>query len=191
MDTTRPSLLVRIRDCQDSAAWGLFDDIYRPILHRFAAARGLSHADAEDIVQQCMTAISTYIQSFDYDPARGRFRTWLQTMVNNKVRNLVRDRRDHPAGGDRIANVPTDDDSPEDIFEKIWRQQHIWHCLRQIEGEVDATTFTAFQHYVIEERPIEEICAALSLKPNNVYTIKWRLTQRLSEKMTELLGGDE
>ena len=38
MDTTRPSLLLRIRDRGDAGAWRTFDAIYRPMLYRFALA---------------------------------------------------------------------------------------------------------------------------------------------------------
>jgi RNA polymerase sigma-70 factor (ECF subfamily) len=46
VDTTRPSLLLRIRDLSDKAAWRAFDEIYRPMVFRFALASGLSHADS-------------------------------------------------------------------------------------------------------------------------------------------------
>ena len=48
MAVTRASLLLRIRDPKDNAAWKEFDAIYRPMLQRFARTMGLGAADAED-----------------------------------------------------------------------------------------------------------------------------------------------
>ena len=84
VDTTRPSLLIRIRNREDQAAWVTFDHIYRPMLYRFAQSRRLGHEDAEDVVQHCMSAIQEHIGRFDYDPDRGRFKAWLRTMVDNR-----------------------------------------------------------------------------------------------------------
>ena len=62
---------------------------------------------------------------------------------------------------------------------------------RELRDEVEETTFNAFRAHVIDQQPIEQVCAALNLKPNNVYTIKWRMTERVAEKMKELLHGVE
>ncbi len=189
VDTTRASLLLRIRDRGDSAAWRTFDEIYRPMLRRFALARGLDHADAEDITQHCMAAIHEHIGTFDYDPEKGRFKAWLRTMVNNRVRNLLRDRRDRQADSGDIRDLPSAEESPDEVFERLWMQEHLWHCLRDIQCETEEATYKAFQYYVIEQWPIERVCRELNMKPNNVYTIKWRLTEKVSAKMKALLDG--
>lgn len=190
MDTTRPSLLLRLKDPRDAAAWEVFDHIYRPMLIRYARACGVTPTDAEDIVQQCMSAISTHIGGFEYDPGRGRFKGWLRTMVNNKVRNLHRDRRDRGVESDELDGLASKENAPDEEFDRLWKQEHLWHCLRQLRGEVEETTYRAFEAYVIEQRPVNEICTELGIKPNLIYTIKWRMTERVADKMRELLGDD-
>ena len=46
--TTRPSLLVRIRDARDAEAWREFVRLYSPLVYRFARRKGLQDADAAD-----------------------------------------------------------------------------------------------------------------------------------------------
>jgi len=191
VDTTRPSLLARLKDRRDVTAWETFDEVYRPILLRFAASRGLDHADAEDVVQQCMAAIQDHIQGFDYDPQKGRFKGWLRTMVNNKIRNFLRDRRERQGDSRAFAELPSQEESPEEAFEKLWMQEHLWHCLRQLRGQVEDSTFLAFQRYVMEQWPIERVCAELQMKPNQVYTIKWRMTEKIAAKMSELIDDSD
>lgn len=70
-------------------------------------------------------------------------------------------------------------------------EEHLWHCLRQLRDEIDEPTYLAFQHYVIEQWPIEKVCRELNMKANNVYTIKWRMTEKVTARMRELLGDLE
>ncbi len=191
MDTTRPSLLLRIRDRADAEAWQTFDDLYRPMLERFARSRGLAADDAEDVAQQCLTAVADNIADFTYDPAKGRFKSWLRTLVNNRVRNLLRDRHEQQGAAAVFDAAQQRETSPDAAFDQIWMEEHLWHCLRELRSEVDETTYLAFQHYVIEQWPVERVCTTLGLSSSNVYTIKWRLTERVAAKMSELLDGTE
>jgi RNA polymerase sigma-70 factor (ECF subfamily) len=190
LDTTRPSLLLRIKNPRDQAAWGVFDDIYRPLLRRYAASCGLHADDAEEVVQRCMVAINAHIAGFEYDPRRGRFKSWLRTMMNNKARDMFRDRRARPCGIDKLQGVASAEAAPDEEFDRLWMQEHLWHCLRQVRAEVEESTYRAFEAYVIEQRSIEDVCATLGVKPNLLYTIKWRMTEKIGAKLRELLGDD-
>ena len=191
MDTTRPSLLIRVRNRGDQSAWYEFDSIYRPLMQRFARARGLSEGEAEEIAQQCMTVVDRHIGGFEYDPQRGKFKSWLSTMVNNRVRNLLRDRREVDGRSEDFENLAGRDGSPDEIFDKLWRQEHLKHCLRLIRSEVEPTTFDAFVAYVMEEQPVEQVCERFGLKANQVHAIKSRMTRRIRQRMIDLLGEEE
>jgi len=184
-------LLLRIRDRSDAGAWRTFDAIYRPMLHRFARSCGLSEADAEDVTQHCLTAIYDHIGEFSYDPRKGKFKSWLKTIVNHRISDLKRRRREQQAQTRDFQELQHSDPTPEEVFEKVWSEEHLAHCLRVLRTEVEERTFQAFQYYVLEEWPIEKVCAELGLKPNNVYTIKWRLTEQVASKMKELLEDTE
>jgi RNA polymerase sigma-70 factor (ECF subfamily) len=192
MDTTRPSLLRRIRDPGDRAAWEAFDAIYRPLLLRYARALGLAHADAEDAAQHVLAILSQRMASFDYDSGRGRFRGWLRTIVVNHVRNLARSRNaDARARGAAAEQADGGHGlSPEEIFDRLWMQEHLWHCLRELQGEVDERTWEVFHRLVFEGAPVAAICRELHVEPGNVYTIRWRLTRSIAQKMELLTDGD-
>jgi RNA polymerase sigma-70 factor (ECF subfamily) len=190
VDTTRPSLLLRIRDRGDAAAWQVFDSIYRPMLHRFALQRGLTTTDAEDVTQHCLAAIADHIGAFDYDPRRGRFKGWLRTLVNNRVRNLLRDRREKQPATGAFDALADESPAPEDEFERIWMQEHLWFCLRELRGQVDAVTYQAFERHVLQQQPAEQVCRDLSITPGNLYTIRWRLERKVAARLKELLDDD-
>ncbi|MCA9253978.1 MAG: sigma-70 family RNA polymerase sigma factor, partial [Phycisphaerales bacterium] len=79
-DTTRASLLLRIRDPDDQRAWREFDGAYGELIVRYCRARGLQLVDAEDVRQLVMLNLSRSIPRFEYQPEVGRFRDYLRTI---------------------------------------------------------------------------------------------------------------
>src|ERR1700730_18554791 len=84
---TRASLLLRLRDPQDEAAWKQFVDLYAPLVYGYARKQGLQDADAADLSQDVLGAVAGPVGRLDYDPQRGAFRNWLFTSGPRKLSN--------------------------------------------------------------------------------------------------------
>src|SRR5437763_16203207 len=95
---TRASLLVRLRDPRDEAAWREFVDLYVPVVYGYARRQGLQDADAVDVAQEVVRAVAGAVGRLDYDPQRGAFRSWLWTIVRRKLANWRRAERNRPRG---------------------------------------------------------------------------------------------
>src|SRR5690242_21948103 len=95
---TRASLLVRLRDPNDRAAWKEFVDLYLPVIYGYARKQGLQDADAVDLAQDVLTAVAGAIGRLEYDPNRGTFRRWLFTVVRRKLSYWRRAQRHRPHG---------------------------------------------------------------------------------------------
>src|SRR3954467_11681885 len=83
---TRASLLVRLRDSDDTVAWNHFVELYVPLIYGFFRRQGMQDADAVDLAQEVLTRVSQGIRRLEYDPDRGTFRGWLFTVVRNRWR---------------------------------------------------------------------------------------------------------
>ena len=111
---TRPSLLLRIRNSGDQAAWQQFVEIYGPLIHGYCRHHGLQDSDAADLVQEVLQSVARAIGKLDYDPRRGAFRGWLFTITRNKMRDFLgREQRQvrgalHPGYGRQGAAVATE-----------------------------------------------------------------------------------
>src|SRR6266478_3122201 len=102
---TRASLLVRLRDPEDDAAWREFIDLYAPLVYGYARKQGLQEADAADLSQEVLGAVAGAVNRLDYDPRRGAFRNWLFTVVRRKLSNWRRKTRRKPAEGNGASEV--------------------------------------------------------------------------------------
>src|SRR5436305_9632417 len=131
--STRASLLVRLRDRRDAAAWSEFVDLYGPPVYGYARKQGLQDADAADLTQDVLTAVAGAIGRLEYDPQRGAFRNWLFTVVRNKLSNLRRKQKGNPSAGSEegqslLAQVPAES-SAEAGWDAEWEQRiFAWAC---------------------------------------------------------------
>ena len=91
--STRPSLLLRLKDGRDGAAWREFHDIYARLILGYVRRVGSGPDEAEDLVQEVCIKVFRQIHRFDYSPARGRFCGWLRTIACNTVIDCLRDIR--------------------------------------------------------------------------------------------------
>src|SRR5580692_2169468 len=88
--TTRASLLLRLRDSQDHEAWVEFVALYEPVVYRLLRQHGLQDADAREVMQDLLMAVSGSIDRWDPAKERGSFRAWLRRVARNLVINWLK-----------------------------------------------------------------------------------------------------
>ncbi len=106
---TRHSLIARLHDAGDAAAWVEFCAIYEPTTYRIARKFGLQDADAREVTQEVLLLVSRKIQGFDLS-RDGRFRGWLAQIARNATVDMLRRRKTLAVGGSdfaqRLADLP-------------------------------------------------------------------------------------
>lgn len=123
---TRDSLLVQVRDPGNRDAWERFASIYRPVIVRIAVARGLQHADAQDLSQQVLMAVAGAVGDWEKRDESTKFRHWLSRVTKNAILNaLLRTPRDQAAGGSSVENLLQEIVDPDGattaLIETEWR----------------------------------------------------------------------
>jgi RNA polymerase sigma-70 factor (ECF subfamily) len=189
--TTRITLIAQIRDPHDAAAWSEFVDLYGPVVCAYCRQRGFQHADTENIAQEVFGRVSRAIRSFEYNVARGRFRSWLGLITHQQ---MLRYREALARAGQELGNGLDDQisDGFEAEAEGVWMEglnAHIYaRALDRVRPEFDAEAWSAFLRvWHGEERPAA-VARSLHKDPGWVYQVKYRVVERLKrevERMTD------
>jgi RNA polymerase sigma factor (sigma-70 family) len=185
--STRSSLLVRIRNLEDQRAWEEFVEIYTPLVYGYCRSRDLQEGDAADVAQESMRAVARSIGKFEYDPQRGKFRNWLLTVVQNKLRNFLAQQQQQPElARESTLNLRQERDSAP-VNESIWEAEYYrtlfnWAANR-IRGEFHESTWRAFWQTTIDERDGKEVAESLGMSVGAVYVAKSRVIARLKEQI--------
>src|SRR5262245_9772839 len=90
---TRHSLLNRLKDLGDRESWQEFFDTYWQLIYKVALKAGLNDAEAQDVVQETLIALTKTISEFKADPARGSFSAWLMRLTRWRIADQFRKRQ--------------------------------------------------------------------------------------------------
>src|SRR5438067_8667995 len=160
---TRLSLVVRLRDPADAAAWRIFVVVYAPAVFAFARRNGLQAADAADVTQDVCRNVSNAMRSFQFDESRGRFRGWLFTVVRNQLKMFRRSQSRKPRG----AALPEDilDDSAAESWDlECRRRLFAWACER-VKPVVTPNAWAAFWRTAVDGASGETVAKETGMTP--------------------------
>lgn len=188
MVVTSQSLLARLNDRADVAAWQRLLAVYEPWLRGWLSRQGLQRADAEDLLQDVLLVVSQELPGFVHNGQRGAFRAWLKAIVTNRVRHFLRSRRNRIGK----ASQPLSDwveqlADPASALSKQWDLEHdqqlVRRTLASIQSDFNETTWKVFRMLVLEDRPVAEVAQAMGITANAVYVAKARVLARLREEL--------
>jgi len=183
---TSESLLFRMRNPEDDEAWERFYGFYAPLVLQYSRRCGCSESMAGDILQETMVALMKSLPTFTYDRKRGRFRDYVRKIVRGRVgRAYKRSRMQCSLEGDlhpdRRNQIPDRSiEEPGAAWDKLWDQQLLRTALSRVRQRVEPHTFRSFQLYVLAEKPMAEVQAALGIADRNtVYQQRSRVIKLL------------
>jgi RNA polymerase sigma-70 factor (ECF subfamily) len=183
--TTPPTLLERLREAGDEAAWGRIVELYTPLMFAWSRRSGENEHDAADLVQETFLVLFQTLPTFQYDRTRGKFRNWLQTLLLNKLRDRQRQRvRSNKA----LAQRPLEKELPDiaELFgEADYQSDLARRALRLMQAEFAPDTWKACWETLVQGRSTAEVARELSMTENAVYISRCRVLRRLRQE----LGG--
>lgn len=184
---TRASLILRLPDAADVAAWDEVVAIYGPLVYRMGQRQGLQSADADDLVQEVFTAVARSVSDWLERSDRGKFRAWLLRIARNTAVNFLTRRRHRPLGdgGDdafsRLADLPAPDGELSGEFDLEYRREVFRWAADQIQEVVTHNTWQAFWLTHVDGRSIADVAEHLGITTGNVYIGRSRVMSRLKE----------
>lgn len=162
---TRLTLLERIKDPKDENAWKEFYQFYWDLITGWASKLGATGTRADDVFQETMMCLLRNIREFEYQPEKGRFRSYLKTIVARRVKDAYRRERRYVTeaafnqGGtvnsDWIDNIPDESPPEEEEMDKIWLSSVLKQALRRAYEKVDPVSYKSFCLHVLEGLPVK------------------------------------
>lgn len=188
---TSHSLIARVKDLADGAAWAEFLGIYRPVVYRMARKRGMQDADAQDVTQRVFLSVSQAIDGWEPAPNGPPFRAWLVTVTRNAItKALARSRPDVGAGGSSVAELLNEvlADDPQTTAEFVLesRREALRWASEQIRAEFSETTWNLFWQTAVQGHSVADVATATGRSPGAIYMARFHVLQRLKQKVQEV-----
>ena len=205
---TSVTLIAKIKNLapgEDSAAWVRFWDTYQGAIRTFAALKG-GEQNADDIVMQVLGKLVDVLRSGRYTPDKGKFHSYLATMIVNEVhmahrKDVVRQKDknipiDAPVGGEEGGKTVADtlaaqSGSPEDLDED-WRKAVLASAREHVlmHTALSDRDRQIYRAYALEGEDIVAVAKRFHITRNLVSQIKTRIEKRIVAVGREMIAKE-
>jgi RNA polymerase sigma-70 factor (ECF subfamily) len=206
--------LNRLKDLEDQQSWQEFFDTYWRLIYSVARKAGLSHAEAQDVVQETVISVTKTIGEFRCDPAAGAFKSWLLNLTRWRILNQLKKRMPECVGVDASACPPpaqsqvplkrghrTDNTARtatvegvadpagcdvEAVWNEEWEKNLSEAAIERVKRQVKAKQFQMFELYVLQQWPVRDVARMLRVSAAQVYLAKHRIARLVKKEINRL-----
>lgn len=190
---TRESLIARLPDHADAAAWEEFVGLYQPLIYGIGRRHGLQPNDASDLVQDVLIAVADCIDRFEPNEQRGRFRSWLFRVARNQ--SLLRLRKLRQQSRSTLGDDPHQLADPNDAsrlfdeeFEIAFRRRAFRWAARKVRQTVHEQTWQAFAKTAIDGQSPQDVATEMGIDVGAIYLSRSRVMNRLKQCVQGVSG---
>jgi len=189
---TSVSLLERLRDRSDQAAWRRFHDVYDPLIRRWLMRRGVSQQDADDVTQEVMEVAFNQLPDFQHNGRVGALRAWLRRVVANRLKTFWRQQnRQAKAMGDDYGEMAEQLADEKSQLSRAWDEEYqralCERLLELAESDFQQQTMEAFKRVALKGQKPAHVAQSLGITANAVRIAQSRVMRRLRELSEGLL----
>jgi RNA polymerase sigma-70 factor (ECF subfamily) len=192
---TRYSLLSRLQNWDDQDSWKDFFDTYWRLIYSVALKSGLTDAEAQEVVQETVIAVSKNIQKFKRDRELGSFKGWLRNLTRWRIADQLRKRTRLGSGETDVAreefstrdvaDIPASPEA-ESVWENEWRVNLMKVALENVKRLVKEEHYQMFDFYVVKEWPVGKVAQTLGVSTGQVYLAKFRVGALIKKEVRRL-----
>ena len=187
---TSATLLRTLREARsgvDDVAWARFVDLYGPVVHHLVRllSPGISDADTDDAVQDVFVKLVNILRSGAYDPAKGKFRTYLSTLVRrlliDRYREAAARRQDRQMEIEIAEEIAVEDD-PGAWMDAKWRVACRMAAERRVmeESAISERSREVWRLLSCEGLAVKDAAKRLGIPSNAVSKIKCRVEAQIA-----------
>jgi RNA polymerase sigma factor (sigma-70 family) len=194
---TRWSLLSRLKDWKDQDSWRQFFDTYWRLIYSTAIKAGLTHSEAQEVVQETVISVAKRMGEFKADPASGSFKSWLLNLTRWRIHDQLRKRgragnQHRPLDNDnsrtstvnRIADPKTA--TLEAEWNTEWEKNIVQAALDRVKSRVKPEFFQIFDLLVTKQWAALKVAQRLRVSLAQVYYAKYKVSAMLKSEIRKL-----
>ena len=189
---TSTTLLGRIAS-GDGVSFAEFERRYAPMIVTLGRLRRLNDRECAELVQEVLLVFFRKGDRFRFDPARGRFRTFLGKVVRDAATDILR-RRPRAYGETAVPEPPDEAPSPELAADRallsMMRDDAMEQLLELLRRRVTPDTYRIFEHYVLKQHSTDEPLDGAVIGRNRIYKAKQRCLAILREEGGRMCEND-
>ena len=186
-----------MKDGDEQAGWQEFLETYGRLIRGAALKARLTEEEADDVLQETALAVVKNIGTFQYDPAKCAFKSWLLLITRQRIIWQLRKRP--PAGG---ASARPDDGGPRTAtidripdpavadldahWEEEWQKNLMAAALAKVKRQVKAKQYQMFDLYALQDWPVREVARTMKVSVAQVYLAKHRVGRLLKKELKRL-----
>ena len=205
---TSVTLIAKIKNLapgEDSAAWVRFWDAYHGVIRQFAALKG-GEQNADDIVMTVLGKLVDVLRKGQYTPEKGRFHSYLATMIVNEVR--MQHRKDvsrksdchvsidapigEGEGGGVVADTLVAPQKPLDPLDEDWRAALLAAAREHVltHTALSDRDRNVYRDYVEKGVDIATVAEKFGISRNLVSQIRTRIEKRIVMAGREMIDNE-
>jgi RNA polymerase sigma factor (sigma-70 family) len=129
---------------------------------------------------------------FQYDPAKGKFRSYLKTLALRTIFQNLRQKRGQRTLREMNLEMNKASANPEveALWEEEWRHYHVRLAMGRLDSKFNERDRQAFSHYVVKGRPATETAKVFGMSMDQVYQVKSRVLKSLGEMIARQVKAE-
>jgi RNA polymerase sigma factor (sigma-70 family) len=182
------SLLTRLRDPQDAAAWRDFVALYAPMIYRLARRHGLPDPDAADLTEDILQAVPAAIDTLKVDPGTGTFRGWMFSLVQPRLTDLVKLQQTNATGNSKwwTQGLPDAEAlSSSDIWKEEHRRQLVILAVAKTKAAFTEPAWLAFERTALLGRDQAEVAKELGTSLGSIHAARCRVQAKIQQLVNQ------
>ena len=186
MKSTRYTLIQRLKQKGDEESWDQFVEIYGGYIYVVLKKFGFSYEECSDLKQDILVKLWAAIPQSRYDETKGRFRSWLGTVIRNTAITYLK-KRPIPASelNETITSSPCEEENLDTLINDEWRNYISNLAFENIKVDFSEQSLLVFKG-ILKGVSVEELAQQYDLKTNSIYRIKNRVKERLVIEIAEI-----
>jgi RNA polymerase sigma-70 factor (ECF subfamily) len=173
--------------CELRESWEQFYGSCDAVIRKFARKLAPHGIDTDDCAQDVWADLVGSLPDFRLDRSRGKFTSWLYTIVRSKATDqLRRIAREGCEGIDSAAAAATPlTDNPAAIAERESSRRSVQDAIAELKAITSERSFQVLYLRHLQGLSVSEVAQSLGMKPGQVWVTEHRMKRKLRSLLPE------